>query len=130
MEEFAKAIGMIPVVMHKEQPGYVLNTVLIPWLNSAMILWAKGIADPMTIDKVWMRDLSANVGPFGILDIIGMRTHYNIVKDEAERTNNSDLKLVAEKMKERIDANKLGPSTGEGFYHWPNPEFQDPNFLK
>ena len=130
MIDFAKKIGMIPVPLSKEQPGYVLNTMLIPWLNSSMILWAKGIADPITIDKVWMKDLGATVGPFGILDIIGLRTHYNIVKAEAERKNDDDLKLVAQKMKERIDANKLGPTTGEGFYHWPNPEFQSPDFLK
>lgn len=130
MVTFAKNIGMIPVPLSKEQPGYVLNTMLIPWLNSSMILWAKGIADPITIDKVWMKDLGASVGPFGILDIIGLRTHYNIVKNEAEQKNDSDLKLVAQKMKERIDANKLGPTTGEGFYHWPNPEFKSPDFLK
>lgn len=130
MVDFAKAIGMMPVPLSKEQPGYVLNTMLIPWLNDAMVLWAKGVADPMTIDKVWMKDLGATVGPFGFLDIIGMKTHYNIVKAQAEAKNDADLKLVAEKMKERIDANKLGPTTGEGFYHWPNPEFQAPDFLK
>ncbi|MCH3922819.1 3-hydroxyacyl-CoA dehydrogenase [Limosilactobacillus sp.] len=127
---FASAIGMIPVPLHKEQPGYVLNAMLIPWLNSALILWAKGVTDPLTIDRTWMKDLEAPVGPFGILDIIGLRTHYNIVKNMADKTDNADLQLAAAKMKERIDANKLGPSTGEGFYHWPNPAFLSPDFLK
>lgn len=58
-----------------------------------------------------------------------MKTHYNIVVTEAEATDNDDLRLVAKKMKERIDANKLGPTTGEGFYHWPNPEFMTPDFF-
>lgn len=127
---FASAIGMIPVPLHKEQPGYVLNAMLIPWLNSALVLWAKGVTDPLTIDRTWMKDLEAPVGPFGILDIIGLRTHYNIVKNMADKTGNADLQLAAAKMKERIDANKLGPSTGEGFYHWPNPAFLSPDFLK
>lgn len=127
--DFAKTIGMVPIPLKKEQPRYVLNSMLIPWLNSALILWAKGIAEPTTIDKTWMIDLGVQVGPFAVLDAIGMKTHYNIVVTEAEATDNDDLRLVAKKMKERIDANKLGPTTGEGFYHWPNPEFMAPDFL-
>mgnify|MGYP000906047883 CR=1 FL=1 len=127
--DFAKAIGMVPIPLKKEQPRYVLNSMLIPWLNSALILWAKGVAEPTTIDKTWMIDLGVQVGPFAVLDAIGMKTHYNIVVTEAEATDNDDLRLVAKKMKERIDANKLGPTTGEGFYHWPNPEFMAPDFL-
>ena len=126
---FTKTIGMVPIPLKKEQPRYVLNTMLIPWLNSALILWAKGVAEPATIDKTWMIDLGVAVGPFAVLDAIGMKTHYNIVVTEAEATDNDDLRLVAKKMKERIDANKLGPTTGEGFYHWPNPEFMTPDFL-
>ncbi|GAW98709.1 3-hydroxyacyl-CoA dehydrogenase [Secundilactobacillus mixtipabuli] len=127
--DFAKTIGMVPIPLKKEQPRYVLNSMLIPWLNSALVLWAKGVAEPTTIDKTWMIDLGVQVGPFAVLDAIGMKTHYNIVVSEAEATDNDDLRLVAKKMKERIDANKLGPTTGEGFYHWPNPEFMAPDFL-
>lgn len=128
--DFAKAIGMIAIPLQKEQPGYVLNSVLIPWLNAALKLWGNDVATPETIDKTWMVVLQSPMGPFGILDIIGLRTHYNIVVTEAERTGDADLKRAAAKMKARIDANLLGPSTGEGFYHWPNPEFTKPEFLK
>lgn len=128
--DFAKSIGMIAIPLQKEQPGYVLNSILVPWLNAALKLWANGIATPETIDKTWMVALSSPIGPFGILDMIGLRTHYNIVVTEAERTGDADLKHAADKMKERIDANLLGPSTGEGFYHYPKPEFMNPDFLK
>lgn len=128
--DFASQIGMVPIPLSKEQPGYVLNAVLIPWLNAALKLWAKGIASPQTIDRTWMIDLGAPYGPFAILDVIGLRTHYNIVVNEAAQTGDEDLKLVAKKMKGRIDANLLGPATGQGFYHWPHPECLQPNFLK
>lgn len=127
---FAKGIKMVPILLKKEYPGYVLNAMLVPWLNSALTLWAKGIATPKTIDKTWMIDLNSPVGPFAVLDAIGLTTHYNIVSAEAARTNNSDLKMVAQKMAARIEANLLGPSTGQGFYHWPNPEFMTSDFLK
>lgn len=127
--EFASRIGMVPIPLSKEQPGYVLNAMLVPWLNAALKLWAKGIADPQTIDRTWMIDLNTPYGPFAILDVIGLRTHYNIVVNEAEKTNDPDLKLVAAKMKERIDQKLSGPATKQGFYHWPHPECLNPDFL-
>ena len=44
--DFARAIKMVPIEIHKEQPGYVLNSLLIPFVVSAMSLWVKGVADP------------------------------------------------------------------------------------
>ncbi len=129
IEDFAVRIGMVPVPIHKEQPGYVLNSILVPWLNAALVLWAKGIADPWVIDRTWMIDARAPFGPFGVLDAIGLTTHYNIVCAMAQKSGNADLQLAADKMKERIDAGLLGPATGQGFYHWPNPECLQPGFL-
>lgn len=51
--EFAEALGMIPLQLKKEQPGYILNSLLVPFLNSAQALLATGVADPETIDKTW-----------------------------------------------------------------------------
>ena len=52
--EFAKAIAMVPIPIHKEQPGYVLNTLLVPHLKSGMQLVVDGVADPEVVDKTWM----------------------------------------------------------------------------
>lgn len=49
--DFARAINLIPFVLKKEQPGYILNILLVPFLSSAMELWVKDLADPETIDK-------------------------------------------------------------------------------
>ena len=48
--DFARAIKMVPIEIHKEQPGYVLNSLLIPFVVSAMSLWVKGVADPETVE--------------------------------------------------------------------------------
>jgi 3-hydroxybutyryl-CoA dehydrogenase len=42
--QFATDIGMVPVVLHKEQRGYVLNSLLVPLLGAAATLLGKGIA--------------------------------------------------------------------------------------
>ena len=53
--EFAKEINMLPIVLKKEQSGYIMNSLSVPYLNAALGLWAKGVADPMTIDNDWMK---------------------------------------------------------------------------
>ncbi|MGN7477334.1 3-hydroxyacyl-CoA dehydrogenase [Solibacillus silvestris] len=127
--DFARAIGMIPFVLKKEQPGYILNSLLVPFLTAAMELWVKDIADPQTIDKNWMISTGSPRGPFAIYDIVGMETPYNLNLMRAEHDPNA--KLAAEKIKrEMIDQGKMGISTGEGFYKYPNPAYMDPNFLK
>lgn len=127
--EFAKSIGMIPLHILKEQPGYILNSLLVPFLNAGQVLLAKGVADPETIDKTWMLATGAPLGPFAILDVVGLQTAYNIVATEAKQ--NPAAQPIADLLKkEYIDKGKMGRATGEGFYKYPNPAFLDPDFLK
>lgn len=128
--QFAREIGMVPIMLHKEQPGYVLNTMLSPFLNAGMELWVNGIADAPTIDKTWMAGTGSPLGPMAFYDVIGITTPYNIYKIQAENGNEADEKIIEMLEKKFIGPNKLGVSTGEGFYTYPDPEFQQPGFLK
>lgn len=126
---FAGHIGMVALPLHKEQPGYILNTLLVPLLGAALELVVKGIADPQTVDKTWMIATGAPTGPFGILDVIGLTTPYNI--NLAAAKGDPKRAVVAQYLKENyIDKGKMGTATGEGFYKYPNPAFLDKDFLK
>jgi len=128
---FATNIGMVPMPLYKEQPGYIMNSLLAPFIDAGLQLLAKEVADPHTIDKTWMIVTGAPVGPFGILDTIGINTAYNITKMSAERTQNPVRFKAVKYLKEQlIDQNKLGAATGEGFYSYPNPAYMNPDFLK
>lgn len=129
--EFASEIGMVPVPIYKEQNGYVLNSLLIPWLNAASILFVKGVTDVESVDKTWMISTGTKMGPFGIMDIIGMQTMYNINLLWGEKHGDQAmLDRAAVIKKEFIDKGKMGMSSGEGFYKYPNPRYADPDFLK
>ena len=117
--KFADAIGMIPLRLKKEQPGYILNSLLVPFLKSAQALYATGVADPETIDKTWMLATGAPLGPFRILDIVGLTTAYNIaIMDPLAADPETVQGKVAAMLKERIDAGKTGINAGEGFYRY------------
>ncbi|PAD65918.1 3-hydroxybutyryl-CoA dehydrogenase, partial [Bacillus sp. 7586-K] len=83
--QFAAAIGMVPLHIKKEQPGYILNSLLVPLLDAAQLLWGNEVADPYTIDKTWMIATGAPMGPFAIMDVVGLETVYNIVSTKAAK---------------------------------------------
>jgi 3-hydroxybutyryl-CoA dehydrogenase len=126
--QYARDIGMVPIQLKKEQPGYILNSLLIPFLDAAEKLWINGVADPHTIDRTWIVATGAPFGPFGILDAVGIRTAYNITA--ASLPDNPGLQPILDKLKELLDEGKLGQESGEGFYKYPNPEFKQKDFLK
>ena len=117
--EFAGKIGVIPLRLKKEQPGYILNSMLVPFLTAAESLLANGVADPETIDKTWMLATGAPVGPFRILDIVGLVTAHNIVvmNPQASDPETTPGKIAAT-LKKYIDEGKTGVNAGEGFYKY------------
>jgi 3-hydroxyacyl-CoA dehydrogenase len=127
--EFSKAIGMLPLPIYKEQPGHLLNSMLVPFLISALDLWINEVSDPQTVDKAWMKSFGSPKGPFAILDIIGINTVYNVAKLHA------DASPIMARIKERLEdefisQNKLGLPTGQGFYSYPNPAYESATFLQ
>lgn len=128
---FARSIGMIPLELHKEQSGYLLNSLLVPLLGAAMDLIVKEVADIESIDKAWVIGTGATVGPGAIFDTVGLNTVYNIHKMKAEKSKKPwDEKVVAYIKEHFIDTGKLGVAEGQGFYKYPNPAFLEPDFYK
>src|ERR1041384_3442682 len=112
--EFASAIGMVPIELKKEHPRYLLNSLLSPWLENALELVVDGVAEPETVDKTWRIATGAPTGPFQILDIVGLRTVYNIGAAGNDRQQRQARFLK----KKYIDKGKLGLESGHGFYSY------------
>jgi len=117
--KFAEDINMIPLQLKKEQPGYILNSLLVPFLSAAEALLANDVADHETIDKTWILATGAPAGPFHILDIVGLTTAYNIIimNPEAQDPETTPGK-IAKMLKEKIDAGETGINAGKGFYEY------------
>lgn len=128
--QFAAEIGMVPIRIEKENNGYVLNALLMPLLTAAQTLVSNGIATHEDVDRTWMITMHTESGPFGTLDIIGLQTVYTISDYWANRSGDQQLRKNADYLKAHyLDQGKLGAGSREGFYQYPNPTYQRPDFL-
>ena len=127
--DFGLEISMIPVPVLKEKGGYLLNSLLVPFLLCGMDLVANGVSDPESVDKAWKLGTGAPRGPFEIIDVVGLTTAYNIIEKYQKVPGlitpllkkmmlPYNFKKIAAMLKEKIDAGKLGRNAGEGFYKY------------
>lgn len=130
IEAFAKKIGQVAIVLQKESNGYVFNAMLMTLLESAQTLAARQVASVEDIDRSWMGVMHTMMGPFAIMDSIGIDTVYKITDYWAKKTGNSQQEANALFLKQYVDKGDLGVKTGRGFYTYPDPAFQKPGFIE
>lgn len=119
VKEFASEIRMEPICLYKEQFGYLLNSLLLPWFGAAENLWADDVSDPQTIDKVWMLATGAPSGPFMILDTVSLPTIYAVLETNPDAQDPNNVKYrLKNKLKEKIDRGETGINAGKGFYDY------------
>ncbi|MEM7552035.1 MAG: 3-hydroxyacyl-CoA dehydrogenase [Bacteroidota bacterium] len=123
--EMGKKLDQIPVLVEKENPGYLFNSMLMAVIGAAGNLAVKDIASIEDIDRSWMGNFKMPMGPFGILDEIGLDTAWHVSHNQKDAKS----QRFAEFLKTYIDKNELGVKTGKGFYTYPNPRFKDKDFL-
>ena len=112
--DFAERIGMVPVKLKKEQPGYILNTLLVPWLKAGQYLLANEIAEPADIDRDWRNSTGSPRGPFEIMDIVGLRTVLAVGQAQGNKEEWQDK--FSSILEEMIAAGHIGVESGQGFY--------------
>ena len=127
--EFGKSIRMIPLPVVKEKSGYLLNSMLVPFLLSAMDLYANGISDPKSIDDAWKLGTGAPNGPFEIMDVVGLETVKNIVEQYQKVPGiinpllkkmmlPYNYKNMLKIVNKYIEEGKIGKSVGERFFKY------------
>ena len=119
--KFAKEINMVALPIVKEKSGYLLNSMLIPFLFSGLDLLVNGISDIESIDKAWTLGTGAPKGPFQILDTVGLKTAHEIVSMYTKIPSflaPYNFKKIEALLQKYIKEGKLGVSSGEGFYKY------------
>lgn len=128
---FAKRIGQVPTVMKKEYPGYIGNTLLGAKNNAAIkMVFVDQVASVEDVDRAFMLLEGTPVGPFGWMDHNGLDTIWHVMESNAKISDDPAAQAFADMFKrEYIDKGWLGVKSGKGFYSYPNPAYEQPDFL-
>jgi 3-hydroxybutyryl-CoA dehydrogenase len=107
----------------------VFNAMLGALNTAALKLAADEVASVEDIDRAWMGIMKMPIGPFGIMDAVGLKTVWDITQYWSTVTGDAQLQANADFLKGYIDQDLLGVKNGKGFYKYPDPEYGRPGFL-
>lgn len=124
--EMGKKLNQTPVFVKKENPGYLFNFMLMALIGAAGTLKVMEIGSIEDIDRSWMGNFKMNMGPFGVLDTVGLDTAWHITSAQKDKKSQA----FAAFLKTYIDQGKLGVKAGEGFYQYPYPKYKTKGFIK
>jgi len=110
----AKRLGKTPVVV-KDSPGFVVNRLLCPMLNEAVLAYGEGIASAKDIDEAMKLGCNHPIGPLALADLIGLDVLLAVM--EVFHREFKDPKYrPAPLLKEMVAAGTLGRKSGRGFH--------------
>ena len=129
VRRFVHNIEMVPLLVRKESTGFIFNRVWRAIKKECLHVVDEGVASHEDVDRAWMIFLGLSIGPFGLMDMIGL----DVVRDiemvyyyESGDESDAPPKLLMDK----IEKGELGVKTGKGFYTYPDPAFQNPSWLR
>ena len=113
---FCKALGQIPVET-QDTPGFILNYFLIPYHNDAIRLVERGIAEPAAIDLAMKTAMGYPMGPFELLDLIGLDTQ-KLLCEAMHGLTHEPRAATPPLVRRMIAAGRLGKKSGCGFHDY------------
>jgi 3-hydroxybutyryl-CoA dehydrogenase len=116
VEEFAGRIGKT-TVRSKDRAGFIVNMLLIPYLNGAVRLLDEGVATREDIDTAIHLGLGHPMGPLTLIDLIGLDTTMHVGNVLFEEFH-EPLFAPPPLLKRMVSAGRLGRKSGRGFYEY------------
>jgi len=113
---FARSLGKEPITA-PDRPGFIVNRLLVPYLLDAIRAYENGLGTLDDIDKGMKLGCGYPMGPFTLLDFVGLDTTYyiaNIMFEEFREPRYAPPPLL----KRMVLAGRLGKKTGQGFYSY------------
>ncbi|AJY76802.1 3-hydroxyacyl-CoA dehydrogenase family protein [Paenibacillus beijingensis] len=125
---FLNSQNHLPIVTKHEINGFSLNRVWRAIKKECLFLWSNGYIDPEDLDRAFMLEWRTSIGPFGIMDKVGLDVVRDIeLRYYYETGDASDQPHQA--LNEMVERGHLGEKSGKGFYQYPDPAYANPEWL-
>lgn len=111
--------GVYPFEARRECTGFIFNRIWAAIKRESLAVVAEGVARPEDVDGMYKLNLGVPVGPFQLMDLVGLDVALDIENHYAEEFSHLP-KNVRDLLQTYVDAGKLGVKTGEGFYTYPS----------
>ncbi|MEZ4608082.1 MAG: 3-hydroxyacyl-CoA dehydrogenase NAD-binding domain-containing protein [Deinococcales bacterium] len=115
-KSFVESIGKSPIVC-ADKPGFIVNRLLVPYINDAVHALSEGIASAEDIDKAMKLGANMPIGPLALADLVGLDVQLAASESLYKEFGDSKFR-VAPLVRQMVRAGKLGRKTGEGFYKY------------
>ena len=125
---FSYSIGVKPLIVLKESTGFIFNRVWRAIKKESLTVADEGVASFEDVDRAWMSLYDTDMGPFGLMDRVGLDVVRDIEMVYYRESGDPKDKPPGILM-DRISRGELGVKTGKGFYTYPNPEYMVPGWL-
>ncbi len=116
VRQFAEACGKTPVEV-KDQAGFIVNALLFPYLNNAVRLYEQGVASIGDIDIAMKGGCGFPMGPFALLDLVGLDTSLAILDALYEEFRDPNYAAVP-LLRRMVTAEQFGRKSGQGFHDY------------
>ena len=116
VKALAVKLGKSPITV-KNNPGFVVNRILVPMINEAFFVLAEGLATAEDIDAGMKLGCNQPIGPLALADMIGLDVCLAVMDVYIAEFNDSKYR-PAPLLKEMVAAGRLGRKTGRGVYQY------------
>lgn len=114
-KKWLENIGCAPLVVLKESMGFVFNRIWHVIKKECLKIWAEGVADIETVDNAWKIWSGMGMGPFRMMDGVGLDVVHDI-EMQYYMESGMEADKPPDQLKLKIERGELGTKTGIGFY--------------